>query len=387
MYTIYCKINNDGTMTSKSILPLHVGTKGDRNCTKIKCEIGNLIEGRYQYLKFYHPKSTVLLRLSNNEVVIPSNVTSIAGKWLISFISSTNAVNYSRDTFDYLFSTIPIEAEISNGLMEINILSENEKKIEEQQSQIQSMEILEKDLISMNLKKLVFPDYIESVGDYFLYNGKMVDGEITIGKNVKKIGSYTFYNCGIKKITFERESGLEMLDIYAFSRIEAPTLDLLFPASLSDFGHYCFKGANVRVIRFDVNSKITTMYANSFNTVNATEVYLPDHLERFAGNGYVFRDCTIKYLWIPNTIKTIIPQTAFYSMKNLWTIELQNGFDVSANFVACVDLTKQALVNMLTALSDRTGKDSRVLAIGETNLKKLSDSEKAIALNKNWTLS
>ena len=74
-------------------------------------------------------------------------------------------------------------------------------------------------------------------------------------------------------------------------------------------------------------------------------------------------------------------------MKNLWTIELQNGFDVSANFVACVDLTKQALVNMLTALSDRTGKDSRVLAIGETNLKKLSDSEKAIALNKNWTLS
>lgn len=129
------------------------------------------------------------------------------------------------------------------------------------------------------------------------------------------------------------------------------------------------------------------MYANSFNTVNATEVYLPDHLERFAGNGYVFRDCTIKYLWIPNTIKTIIPQTAFYSMKNLWTIELQNGFDVSANFVTCVDLTKQALVNMLTALSDRTGKDSRVLAIGETNLKKLSDSEKAIALNKNWTLS
>ena len=73
-----------------------------------------------------------------------------------------------------------------------------------------------------------------------------------------------------------------MLDIYAFSRIEAPTLDLLFPASLSDFGHYCFKGANVRVIRFDVNSKITTMYANSFNTVNATEVYLPDHLEETA---------------------------------------------------------------------------------------------------------
>ena len=36
MYTIYCKINNDGTMTSKSILPLHVGTKGDRNCTDRK---------------------------------------------------------------------------------------------------------------------------------------------------------------------------------------------------------------------------------------------------------------------------------------------------------------------------------------------------------------
>lgn len=387
MREIKCKINGDGTLSTQSIIPLHIGSKGDKNCTTICFDVDESVEGNYWYIKFYHQKRTVLQRVLNSKSVISTNVTSLSGKWLMSFISSNAAISYQSMSGDYVFSTIPIEAEVSDGLLEINILDENMEKIESQQKQIAEMMTLEKSLFEMNLSKLVIPEYIESIGDYFLYNGKMVDGEITIGKNVKKIGSYTFYNCGIKKITFERESGLEALDIYAFSRIEAPSLDLLFPASLSHFGHYCFKGANVRVIRFEANSKITTMYANSFNTVNATEVYLPDHLERFAANGYVFRDCTIKYLWIPNTINTAIPQTAFNSMKSLWTIELQSGFDISANFVACTDLTKQALVNMLSALSDRTGKESRALAIGETNLKKLSDSEKSIALNKNWTLS
>ena len=43
--------------------------------------------------------------------------------------------------------------------MKINILSENEKKIEEQQSQIQNMETLEKDLISIAIFNLKVGNY------------------------------------------------------------------------------------------------------------------------------------------------------------------------------------------------------------------------------------
>lgn len=385
MYTIYCKINNDGTMTSKSILPLHVGTKGDRNCTKIKCEIGNLIEGRYQYLKFYHPKSTVLLRLSNNEVVIPSNVTSIAGKWLISFISSTNAVTYSRDTFDYLFSTIPIEAEISNGLMEINILSENEKKIEEQQSQIQSMETLEKDLISMKFQELVIPDYIESIGNYFLYNANNNITKLLVGKKVASIGSYAFYGMQISKILFDEGAVITKFEDYAFSHVYAS--EILIPRSLTEYGHYAFNGGGVNTFGFERGSNLTLINANAFNGVTIDRLILPDGLKKFAANGYVFRNSNIRYMEIPATLTSNIVQGTFHITSVIEDIGLGSGFNVSCNFSNVSTITHDSIKRMFESLSNRTGLDALSITIGSTNLAKLSNDEIAIATNKNWTVS
>lgn len=385
MYTIYCKINNDGTMTSKSILPLHVGTKGDRNCTKIKCEIGDLIEGRYQYLKFYHPKSTVLLRLSNNEVVIPSNVTSIAGKWLISFISSTNAVTYSRDTFDYLFSTIPIEAEISNGLMEINILSENEKKIEEQQSQIQNMESLEKDLISMKFQELVIPNYIESIGNYFLYNANNNITKLLVGKKVASIGSYAFYGMQISKIKFDEGAVISKFEDYAFSHVYAS--EILIPRSLSEYGHYAFNGGGVNTFGFEKGSNLTLINANAFNGVTIDRLILPDGLKKFAANGYVFRNSNIRYMEIPATLTSNIVQGTFHATCVIEDISLGSGFNVSCNFSNVSSLTHDSIKRMFESLSNRTGLDALSITLGSTNLAKMSNDEIAIATNKNWTVS
>lgn len=385
MYTIYCKINNDGTVTSKSILPLHVGTKGDRNCTKIKCEIGDLIEGRYQYLKFYHPKSTVLLRLSNNEVVIPSNVTSIDGKWLISFISSTNAVTYSRDTFDYLFSTIPIEAEISNGLMEINILSENEKKIEEQQSQIQNMEALEKDLISMKFQELVIPDYIESIGNYFLYNANNNITKLLVGKKVASIGSYAFYGMQISKIKFDEGAVISKFEDYAFSHVYAS--EILIPRSLSEYGHYAFNGGGVNTFAFEKGSNLTLINANAFNDVTIDRLILPDGLKKFAANGYVFRNSNIRYMEIPAFLTSNIVQGAFHTTCVIEDIGLGSGFNVSCNFSNVSTLTRDSIKRMFESLSNRTGLDALSITIGSTNLAKMSNDEIAIATNKNWTVS
>jgi len=42
---------------------------------------------------------------------------------------------------------------------------------------------------------------------------------------------------------------------------------------------------------------------------------------------------------------------------------------------------------MFTALADRTGQTAYTLTLGATNLKKLSDEQKAIATDKNWTLA
>lgn len=59
----------------------------------------------------------------------------------------------------------------------------------------------------------------------------------------------------------------------------------------------------------------------------------------------------------------------------------------SFNISTCTALTHQSLLNILNGLYDLTGSTSQKLTLGSTNLAKLTDEEKAIATNKNWTLA
>ena len=118
------------------------------------------------------------------------------------------------------------------------------------------------------------------------------------------------------------------------------------------------------------------------------EIILPDNLKVLSGNTYVFSHVdSLEYLWIPNTITTTIPANVFSTAPSLTVIELQEGFNISANFSNCTNLTKEAIVNMLYALKNLKGASAKSLTLGETNLAKLSASDIAIATNKNWTLS
>ena len=45
------------------------------------------------------------------------------------------------------------------------------------------------------------------------------------------------------------------------------------------------------------------------------------------------------------------------------------------------------MVTMFNSLKDLTGETAKTLTLGETNLSKLTDEQKAIATNKNWTLA
>lgn len=55
--------------------------------------------------------------------------------------------------------------------------------------------------------------------------------------------------------------------------------------------------------------------------------------------------------------------------------------------LSMMDLTHDSLIQVLNALMSRLGLSAGTLTLGATNLAKLSDSEKAIALNKNWNLA
>ena len=104
--------------------------------------------------------------------------------------------------------------------------------------------------------------------------------------------------------------------------------------------------------------------------------------------GSAFYGCVaLTDITIPNTITTI-SVGVFTNCSKLTNVTIGSGFncnnlDLSASTKYSVD----TLVAMLTALADRTGQEAYTLTLGSTNLAKLSDEQKAIATDKNWTLA
>lgn len=81
--------------------------------------------------------------------------------------------------------------------------------------------------------------------------------------------------------------------------------------------------------------------------------------------------------------------TEFHSCTELQNIKItgvigQNGW----NFRYCEKLTRESLLSILNALADVVYLGyNRTLTLGATNLAKLTDTEKAIATEKGWTLA
>lgn len=63
------------------------------------------------------------------------------------------------------------------------------------------------------------------------------------------------------------------------------------------------------------------------------------------------------------------------------------GMKVSFSISASTQFSEAALVEIIGNLADLTGSSAQTLTMGSTNLNKLTQAEKDIALNKNWTLA
>ena len=101
-----------------------------------------------------------------------------------------------------------------------------------------------------------------------------------------------------------------------------------------------------------------------------------------------FRDCSsLTTVELPDSL-TSIGQDVFYGCSSLTDVTIKIGFNCNnLNLSASNRYTTETIVSWLEALADRTGQTAYKLTIGKTNLNKLTDEQKAIATNKNWTLA
>lgn len=136
-----------------------------------------------------------------------------------------------------------------------------------------------------------------------------------------------------------------------------------------------------------IPNSVTSIESGAFSScVLLTSIDIPTSVLAIKGSAF-FNCKSVVNLTIPNTV-TIISAGVFTNCSKLTNVTLGDGFncnglDLSASTKYSVD----TLVAMLTALADRTGQEAYTLTLGSTNLAKLSDEQKAIATDKNWTLA
>lgn len=63
------------------------------------------------------------------------------------------------------------------------------------------------------------------------------------------------------------------------------------------------------------------------------------------------------------------------------------GLKTNLDLYECPNLTKESLMNVINKMADLSGVEQQTLTLGETNLAKLSEEEKAVATTKNWILA
>ena len=71
----------------------------------------------------------------------------------------------------------------------------------------------------------------------------------------------------------------------------------------------------------------------------------------------------------------------------LENITVEKGFASRLSISGCNNLSREVIVDILNNLADLTGETSLNLIMGATLLAKLTDADKAIATQKNWSLS
>ena len=148
-----------------------------------------------------------------------------------------------------------------------------------------------------------------------------------------------------------------------------------------------YKGTSVNyLIKYDDTSNVTNMDRMFINCSNLITVPLLD-TSNVTDMSSMFYNCrSLTTIPALDTSNVTDMSSMFSGCSNLTKISMLNiGTDL--NISSCTKMEREALLEVLGNLKDLTSSTSKKLTLGRTLLAKLTDDDKAIATNKNWTLA
>lgn len=269
-----------------------------------------------------------------------------------------------------------------------------------------------------SLQSVNIPSGVTNISDHTFYDCPSLS-TINIPSNCTDIGEYAFAYCTkLKNITIDKCDSSRTYGSYCFAYCDSLTNDdisrvisgfcTIYPylftgcTGITDIKvrfvwHNMFESCT-NLVHAIITETITT--GNTGNEVfrrctKLQEVYLAPNTKQI---GYsIFQDCqSLKIVSLPSTITetsndclttTSSSYYAFDGCTALEDVQLGQDWNMSLRLNVSNNLTVDSMVAMFNSLKDLTGETAKTLTLGSTNLAKLTNEQKAIATNKNWTLA
>lgn len=165
--------------------------------------------------------------------------------------------------------------------------------------------------------------------------------------------------------------------------------------AIRDYAFYNFRMQVNGLYKVKIPSSVKTIGYGAFYNSRATKVEIENGTTTIRGGAFA-SNSTLTTINFPNSITTIrlgnlssMEYTPpFEGCSNLQYVTMEDGFNCNnLNLSASTKYSAETIAEWIDALIDRTGDTAYTLAIGATNLNKLTAEQIAIATNKNWNLA
>jgi len=244
-----------------------------------------------------------------------------------------------------------------------------------------------------SLKSINIPNKVKTIGSNAFYNCTRLVS-VTVSENANyALERYAFQNTGITdSYVTDIVSHASSINSYIFSNCNS-----LINAEVPAFADYMFSScANLKTAKSTGSFIFTSTGNSTFNSSNMLENVIIAEGTTTIGT-CVFNGCTsLKTVYLPSSVTTatsgsLTTTSSSYYVFNgctaLEDVQLGQDWNMSLRLNISNNITVDSMVAMFNSLKDLTGTTAKTLTLGSANLAKLTDEQKAIAINKNWTLA
>lgn len=217
-----------------------------------------------------------------------------------------------------------------------------------------------KDRTLANNLKVVIGKAVKKIPQYLFYNvNNLIDIDFKNAQNLESIGSYAF--CGTNIKTLDIPNSVQELGSGAFAGTEITKLEI--PTKVEKIGDHAFSGTAIAELKIPNNIGMIGNYAFSMCDKLASVIFLAneaidDNIQNLIIGTYAFSNCNkLNSVVIPDRVSRI-NECAFTECENLQSVSLPSniyvGYGAFENCINLVDLaTREGNANNpITTIGD-----------------------------------